>query len=228
MSKTGKINALFDEWVNAFEFKTFMKDGIVNEELYENILFIMKDVNNAVDNGIDDMRIDVQTSMNSGKTWFNIARWICALLDGMGYEQLNQDIKYKYNNSWHSFQHEQLCRAAIVNIKKEAGVKCVEDNLIAKYACEQKEYLFKEITICDPAIIVVCGVNIFDCAKLILGNITPIDKARPQFEMAKDWEIGTVKLNGKDIPIVQFRHPSTGCDAEKSYNDMLKIREYVS
>jgi len=226
MSKTDKINALFDEWIIEHKFNSFMKDGIVDEEKYENILFLMKDVNNSDDNGLDDMRIDVQTSMTSGQTWFNIARWISALLDGKEYAQLVAEIEQQYKNDLHMFQHEQLRRAAIVNIKKEAGVESVSDAEIAKYACEQKTYLLKEIEICDPRIIVVCGVNIFESAKLILGDVKKDDQPIPQFELIPNREIGTVHLNNKDIPIVQFRHPSTGCNKEKSYNDMLKIREY--
>lgn len=45
--------------------------------------------------------------------------------------------------------------------------------------------------------------------------------------MADNWEMGAVEINGTDVAVAQFRHPSVGCSAEKSYNDMLKIRKYL-
>ena len=59
MSKTDKINALFDEWIIEHKFNSFMKDGIVDEEKYENILFLMKDVNNSDIINTDELYHDI-------------------------------------------------------------------------------------------------------------------------------------------------------------------------
>ena len=227
MSRTERLDILFEKWQREYPFNVFMKDGIVSEDKYENVLFILKDVNNAKPDDENDMRIDVQTSNSGGNTWFNVARWTSALLDGMEYSQLLNHISTTHQNSMHDFQHVQLRRAAIVNLKKEAGGSSVSNDVVNEFAHMHKEQLWEEIRICSPKIIIVCGTGIFDGAKAVLGEVTPVEKPRPSFEMAAKWEIGTVCLEGKDIPIIQFRHPSTGCSAEKSYRDMLKIREYV-
>lgn len=227
MVKTGRLNHLFENWQKKYSFNVFMKDGIVCEDRYERVMFILKDVNNAKPDECNDMREYVQTSLDGGKTWFNVARWTSALLDGKSYADLVNSIKETYKNNTHEFQHEQLRRVAIVNLKKEAGGSTVNDNVINECASRQKEELLDEIAICDPEIIVVCGLGIFSGVKNVLGKVMPIAKDRPNFEMVKDWEISTVSLAGKNCTIVQFRHPSTGCSAEKSYNDMLKIREFI-
>lgn len=217
----------FEDWKKKYNISIFMKDGIVCEEKYENILFILKDVNNAKPDDINDMRISVQTSYDEGKTWFNIARWIAALLDSKSYSELLEIVKCEYLGDWHKFQHEQLKRAAIMNLKKEAGGASVTDATIKQVAKEQIDELIREVVACDPKMIVVCGVGIFEVAKAVLGKVSTISGKRPELEMASQWEIGTIDLNNKTVPIIQFRHPSTGCDAEKSYNDMLKIKKYI-
>ena len=226
-TKTEQLNRLFDQWIENCSFKVFMRDGIICEQRYENVLFILKDVNNAKPDELNDMRIDVQTSLSGGKTWFNIARWASALLDGKEFPRFQEDVFAIYKNDYHTFQHDQLQRVSIVNLKKEAGGGNVSNTIVNKYAITHKNYLIKEIEICSPKIIVVCGVGIFDGVQAVLGTATPIKKPRPQFELATDWVIGTVSLDTRKVPIVQFRHPSTGCSAEKSYNDMIKIREYL-
>lgn len=228
VTKTEQLNNLFERWSAEKPCNIFMKDGIVCEENYEGVLYILKDVNNAKPDELNDMRIDVQESCDGGRTWFNVARWTSALLDGKSFEQFEYDKKLAYGKDDHTFQHVQMRRAAVVNLKKEAGKSCANDNEINRFACEHKEYLREEIEICDPKMIVVCGVGIFKGAKNVLGNLVPIQKERPKFELAQNWEIATATLNGKTFPVVQFRHPSTGCNKEKSYNDMLKIRDFIA
>ena len=228
MTRTERLNKLFAVWKKKHNINIFMEDGIVSELQYENVLFILKDVNNAKPDDCNDMRVYLTESTDGGNTWFNVARWVSALLDGKSYDQLEKNIDDKHNGNYHEFQHEQLSRAAIVNLKKEAGGSSVKDRVINDYAVKHSSELLAELEICDPKIIVVCGLGIFEGAETVFGRVTPIAKTRPDFEMAADWKIGMVVLNNKLVPVVQFRHPSRGCNAEKSYNDMLKIREYLS
>lgn len=217
----------FEKWKTKYNISVFMKDGIVCKERYENILFILKDVNNAKPDDKNDICDYVKNSTDGGKTWFNVARWVQALLDGISYEKHTMDVANNFDNNMHLFQHAQMKRAAILNLKKEAGGPSVDDSVINAYAKEHKQEIFQQIALCEPRIIVVCGLGILDGVKEVLGDISPIKKERPILEMASNWEIGTVKINLKDIPLIQFRHPSTGCNAQKSYNDMIKIREYI-
>lgn len=211
----------FEDWRKEYKINVFAKDGIICQEKYENILFILKDVNNCTVEDNPDLRVSLVTRTDEGKTWFNVCRWIVALLDGVPYSGYVD----KMNSAK---QHEIIKRAAAVNLKKEAGGPSVSDEVVKCYAKKHREKLVEQIEVCDPNIIVVCGVNIFDAALEVLGEMTPFATERPKFEMAKNWAMGTVKVKGKDVPIIQFRHPSNRCPAEKSYNEMLLIREYIN
>lgn len=214
----------FKDWKEEYGVEIFVKDGIIDPDKYENLLFILKDANNANGEQDPDLRKTLVVSCSDGKTWFPAAYWTTALLDGNSeFEEIEKE-RYEKN---HIFMHEQMRRIAVINLKKEAGKPAADDKEINDYARKHREKIKEQIEACNPNLIIVCGVNVFEGAKAVLGKVTPINKERPTFEMANNWEIGTVDLNNQSVPIVQFRHPSVGCSAKKSYNDMIKIRKYL-
>lgn len=215
------------EWKLSFDFKQegplgrFVADGIVDFEKYQKILFVLKDPNSGKDNyaytdrGICD---EVITSRNSGKTWFNVSRWIQALLDGKPYE----DIK----PITHDIQHEQMKRAAIMNLKKASGKETVSDVDITLAALEQKEFIKRQIELCAPNLIITCGSVVFD---ILNKSVFTPEEISQIYQIEGTSQYGRTfdfQGNSKTIPVVEYRHPSTGCSAEKSYNDMLQIRNH--
>ena len=212
------MDDFFEKWKEKYGISVFAKDGIVSEESYEGILFILKDVNNAKPGEDIDLRDSLVTRTDEGRTWYNVARWTTALLDDNEYTNLaskmNSDI-----------QHEQMKRVAVINIKKEAGGPKVSDSMIRKCAEQQKEELLEEIILCNPRLVIVCGAGLKSSVESILGKIILCDDA-PKMEVLKTAILGTACVNGTDIPIVIYRHPAVGCSAEKSFADMKRIKEY--
>ena len=92
MTKTEKLNKLFESWNNR-GFGVFCKDGIIDEEIYNKeqckILFVLKDVNNAKPDEKVDLRESLVTRIDEGKTWFNIVRWYA----GLNGEEYSKEIK---------------------------------------------------------------------------------------------------------------------------------------
>ena len=211
----------FTEWKKEKNIDIFVKDGIICPKKYENILFVLKDANNANGEKEPDLRKALVENTGEGKTWYNVCRWIIALLDEVPYSSY-------VGNMTAEKQHEIIKRAAVINLKKEAGRESVEDRTIMSCAKNHTDKIMQQIQQCEPKLIVVCGVGIFEAALEVLGEATPFADNRPDLAMAKYWFIGTVRVEDKDVPIIQFRHPSTGCPAEKSYNDMLLIKEYIN
>ncbi|MGN0169153.1 MAG: hypothetical protein ACI39H_00130 [Lachnospiraceae bacterium] len=208
----------FGRWKEKYGIETFVKDGIVCPDKYESILYILKDPNNA--NLGDDLRESLGTRTDEGRTWFNVARWTTALLDGGEFSE-----KASKMNS--DMQHEQMRRVAVVNLKKEAGKGSAEDQTIRQCAKQQKGELLEEIRQCKPKLIVVCGTGMLPAVESILGRVK-IANDGPKMEAVKSATIGTVCIDDKDIPIVGYRHPSHGCLAEKSFHDMKRIKEFFN
>lgn len=217
------------EWKSSFEFKEegplgqFVADGIVDFEKYQKILFVLKDPNSGkddyvyTDRGICD---EVVTSRNSGKTWFNVSRWIQALLDGKGYGDIQPMT--------HDIQHDQMKRAAIMNLKKASGKETVSDVDVVLAASEQKEFLKRQIKLCDPDLVITCGPVVFDILNKIVFSSEETSQLQQIEGMSQYGRTFDFFVDTKTIPVVEYRHPSTGCGAEKSYNDMLRIRNHFS
>ena len=211
------MDDFFAKWKEKYGISVFAKDGIVSEESYEGILFILKDVNNAKPGEEIDLRESLVTRTDEGKTWYNVARWTTALLDDNEYT----DLASKMNSD---IQHEQMKRVAVMNIKKEAGGSSVSYSTIREYAENQKEELLKEIILCNPRMIIACGVGLKSAIESIVGKISLCEDV-PMMEAVKTAVLGTACVNGKDIPIAIYRHPAVGCSAEKTFADMKRIKE---
>lgn len=114
-------------------------------------MFILKDVNNAKPDDVNDMRVDVKTSTSGGKTWFDIASWTAGLLDDKFLTEITHDI-----------QHEQLSRVAIMNLKKEAGRASSDKKEFQYYTDKDIDYILEEIKICEPKLIIACSHDVFN------------------------------------------------------------------
>lgn len=222
MSKTEKLNELFDRW-NDGSFDVFMKDGIVCEDSYEDVMFMLKDVNNAVPDDVNDMRLDVQTSTSGGKTWFEVASWTSGLLDGV-----------LPDNITHDMQQKQLKRVAIMNIKKEAGGPKASRKDIMRYAIKDCHNILEEIRICSPKLIVACSRDVFEifCEEILDIDISETCSKFVFTDKMQDYgrflDIREYLKAPDPVYLVEYRHPNQ-CgrqgSREEHFKNMLTIRD---
>lgn len=220
--KTEELKSLFDKWNDNIFFEVFMKDGIVCEKLYEGIMFMLKDVNNAKPDDTNDMRVDVQTSMSGGKTWFDVASWTSGLLDGVFIESITHDI-----------QHQQLKRVAIMNLKKEAGGPKANYAEIKEHSRKWRENILEEIRICNPKLVVACSRDVFEIfVEEVLGISSKQEFPKIEFnEKMKSFgrylDFGSYIGASAPVYIVEYRHPSR-CGSQgtrkEHFENMVKIR----
>ena len=221
---------LFADWKNTHNINAFIKDGIVDPQSYEkpHVLFVLRDMNCTDEKNLcDDLRRD-----GSGwKTWNNVGRWTKALLDG--------DETYPKDMSTAN-RVSQLRRIAVMNLKKEGGVSRASGEKLWEAVKTQKEWIFDEICLCDPDIIICCGLPLDGCpgnADLLWRHVFPIRTEWESFsskELLRQWYFYHAEINGKNVPVISFCHPQVtnlgGCRGHEKlfaplYRDMLDIRE---
>lgn len=144
---------IFDIWRS--RYGEIVTDGIVNEDEFANVLFLLKEANGG-------SSWDLTEFLRSGgraATWNNIARWTEGIL------RINEEIR------WTELEHitdakrkTLLQKIAVVNVKKVAGGATANSDEIAKSVADNKDILLKQIELYKPTIIVCCGVgaNLFD------------------------------------------------------------------
>ena len=225
--KTFDWDSFFEEWKNSCKINVFAKDGIVCPEQYENILFVLKDVNDKKQTQDIDLRDNLITRTDEGRTWFPVTRWAVSLLDG----------KF-LNKTTHKIQHQHLKRIAVMNIKKEAGGSQVDDQQVLEYAKNgHDKMIIEQIKACDPKLIIACSKVVY---KALDENIF--------LDSTKSKEYGQLTFNDRmknyghyfdareylcfDHPVyvVEYRHPNqcgTQGTSEEHHENMLKIKEFL-
>lgn len=208
------LDELFAIWMESQEYKNavealkkktdvpihFVKDGIVEKYGEEKkVLYILRDAHvTDVKNPDQDLRAAFRQSCEGeGKTWNNVGRWTMALLDGVdAYETIGMDA---------DILRTQLCRVAVMNLKKASGgskAMCIE-----AFVQSQAKFIFKEIQLIDPDIIVTCEGK-------LLQKI--FQEAQPSQEISagKDYPEAffryAVQLNGREVNVVNLYHPQAG------------------
>lgn len=234
MTKTKQLNELFEEWEEKGDFEIFCRDGIVDEMNYDNqeikVLYILKDLHLDEEckgflHQINCHCIDIRKEGledGVGRTWNPLALWAKAWTDAkpQRYEDIEEGISNK-----EELRKKYIPRVAFLNIKKEAGEASVADETIEVYLKDEQNVAFlkREIKLCSPDVIIVCGVNLYD------GFVKAIDaeKGKELCELSEKRKLYYLKNASKEIPVIQFRHPSRSGAYDKTYTDMLKIREFV-
>lgn len=150
---------LFKEWDKKYD--CFISDGIVNFRQYAaaplKITCILKEVN-----AIDGFKWSLTDFINKGAcgaTWNVVSRWIAGILFGKSFDEV-EDIDEKKRKKY-------LAPISVINLKKTPGGAESDDEIIAKFARDDKENIKKELKLYDPDIVICCGTgNVF--AKEIL------------------------------------------------------------
>ena len=220
---------LFDRWKIEFKFDAFIGDGIVDVKLYEepHILFVLRDMNCREER---DLCNDLRTDGSGWKTWNNAARWIEALLDG------NKEYPESIDKEKRA---AQMKRISVMNLKKEGGGSRTDGAVLLEVVKNQRKYIFEEIKLCDPEIIIGCGLS----GSGIKGNATLLKeyifentsewKVLKSTSLDREWWYYYANVDGKCIPVIEFCHPQVTTLNKKRghnlfrclYNDVLLIRE---
>lgn len=224
------FDALFTKWKARYDFNAFILDGIVDPEHYEtpHIMFVLRDMNCQSER---DLCSDLRSDGSGWKTWNNIGRWSKALLDGS--EEYPKDMSTANRVT-------QLQRIAVMNLKKEGGVSRTAGNELWKAVQAQHEMIYEEICLCDPSIIICCGLTasgITGNATLLKDYVLPISTEWVSFRSKtfdRDWWYYFTEINKKKIPVISFCHPQvTNLEGVRGhenlfaplYRDMLHIRK---
>lgn len=224
------FDTLFERWKNEYPFHAFIRDGIVDSEYYgsPHVLFILRDMNCKTER---DLCADLCRDGSGWRTWNNIGRWTKALLDGSN--EYPKDMSKEKRIA-------QLKRIAVLNLKKEGGGSRTDGNELLDAVKSQRDRIFEEICLCDPGIIICCGLTasgIIGNAALLKEYILPSTTEWKSFRsktFSRDWWYYHAKVNGKQIPVISFCHPQvTNLGGNRGhenlfmplYRDMLYIRE---
>ena len=213
------VEKLFYEWQKTHDFSAFIKDGIVDPDRYEepHILFVLRDMNCSVS---CDLCESLRTHGSGAKTWCNIGRWTKALLD--------DEEEYPYDMSREK-RIEQVGRVAVMNIKKEGGASRAEGGSLLSYAESQKEFILKQIRICDPSIIICCGQGMKDAPsnavileEKVFGIKATWDKIQ-SCTLPREWHYFHTEINGRQVPVVSFCHPQvTNLCGKRGHEQLFK------
>lgn len=224
-----KFEELFREWKSAFKFNAFISDGIVDFDKYEkpHVLFVLRDMNCLTERNLCH---DLKDHGSGHKTWSNVGRWIKALLDG--------DAEYPHDMSSPK-RAEQLRRVAVMNLKKEGGTSRVNGEALTDSVENHSMYIYREIELCDPGIIICCGLptkGALSNAELLYKNVFDNVSEWKEFNsgsLSRTWWYYRATINGKNVPVISFCHPQVtnlggnrGHDKlfKPLYQDMLNIR----
>lgn len=205
MPRTERLNEMFDRWQNSNPAYAddFSRDGIVNEEKYENasrrLLFILKEPNNH-DDPLRNHAMNFAKGLDrSNATWRNLNYWSYGLL-----------------RNFPSFAHvcdandlpKVLYEVAVMNVKKTRGRSAAEDKKIVDFARDgsNRNFIQREIEIIAPSIIVCCGSSVTQSIRLALSLEAPSLRTKNDLEYFR-WN---------DCLVVAYCHP-----AARVWNAML-------
>ncbi len=126
-------------------------DGIVNENQYKNVVWILKETNNF-DGAINQLVNEVVTSKRKsglwkGMTWHNIGRASVKILNPSA--SFNETEKQKKNS---------LLNIAIINIKKTTGGATANSKVIQKFAADYQNLIIEQLILLNPKTVVLGGV----------------------------------------------------------------------
>lgn len=207
IDKTEQLNQLFEEWENSIpEYKNkFIKDGIINEELFQNanqkILFIEKEGNNPKQEA-GDFREWWKTEVFYGFS-YRLAEWSYGIMNSFP----------AFDTIWENekLYHKMIQQIALVNIKKSGGTGNSDFSEMMRHLQMNKEFLCREIDIINPEIIIT-GVTWNE----LLHGLFP----------GKEWiKSGyTILLSRcKNARVIDFYHPSARNGPAASYSLMQNV-----
>lgn len=208
-----EISKLFKEWKDKIDTNNtaFITDGVMDPEKWfkqsERIMFVLKEAySEPYENDWDLAEYALKSDpFKKESTWRNISLWTkgmqCTLAD---YEPDDKELK--------SFGNKYLHGIAAINIKKYNGRNTSDASDILQYAVQEKEFIKKEIEICDPNVIVCCGTaNAFN-------HVIDFDYGHYNNQCFYH----TI-LNEHEVIVIDFYHPANRYPRIMNYHTLCAI-----
>ena len=201
MSKTKQLNELFAKWkAENYEGEQFLKDGIVNEDLYQlskkKILFIAKESNDQTKKDWDYREWWNEVLKYSFS--YRIAEWSYGILNDFPI----------YDKIWEQdgAAHNAIKHIAFMNVKKSGGFGSADYDEILEHIKNNIKFLHEQIDIIDPDLIIL-GVS--------------YDEYINELFLDLEWKksgygIDVARYN--NAKIIRFHHPSARIPAAASYS----------
>lgn len=150
MSIFCKEKKLFDEL--RLLNPNIVEDGIVDENEYLSskyrIVYILKEANGGKGWSLKEFLY----SGGRAQTWDNISRWTEAILN------IDEHHNWSYwEKDCEKRRNIYLKKIGAINLKKEAGGHTSNEKNIHDAAVHNKEILQKQLSFCQPDIIICCG-----------------------------------------------------------------------
>jgi len=193
MQKTAQNDLLHAKWEasNPLYVGKFIRDGIINEELYdsspERILFIMKEPNNPTQQA-GDFREWFKIEQTHSFT-FRLMEWSYGILnDFPPYDEVWKD-RTKLNQA--------LFAVAFMNLKKTGGKGKSDWYEMTRHLREDKLFILEQIKIIEPTVIITG----FSWKELRDGLFEGVKWTKSGYDI----EVGD--FNG--VPVIDFYHPSS-------------------
>jgi hypothetical protein len=196
MGKNEKIDLLLNEWEKEFPDQ-FIRDGIINEELYlkaeKKILFIAKEPNAG--NHKKEIAKDFRNWWQEPK----LEKAFSKTLDLWAYGLLNnfpQNINPRQNS---------LSQVAFINVKKNCGGAETSREQMLNAIANNSTYVKKQIKLIQPDTIITCFSADHSLVKKLFD--IELEEALYGIQIGK---LGHAKL-------ISFYHPSMRAPSEMSY-----------
>jgi hypothetical protein len=206
-TKTEKLDQLFKVWeddISAYKGK-FIKDGIINEPLYDNalrkILFIEKEPNDP-----NQESWDFREWWNKEVVFpfsYRIAEWSYGLLNDFP----------SYDTIWATDNAPQnvIKQIAFINIKKSGGSGNSSYEELMEHVKQNHKYLLEEIMIINPEIIVT-GLSWGDLRNELFGSLE---------WKGSGYDVAIARFH--DMKVIDFYHPSSRNAPAASYSLLQNI-----
>jgi hypothetical protein len=195
--KVMDLEPLFQKWENAYKEKginkPFVKDGIVDEDNYKGIVWLLRETNKYEGNLANLIKDCIYNRKNhniywkSPQTHYKESLAVYALLN---YNLSNNEIK--------KHKIDGLKYGAIVNIKKISGDNKSDYEEITKHLKIYKSFLQKEIELLNPKVVIVGGMRGKKRIKKILTELFKLEEK----------EKFIYKSRSHDILFLETYHPS--------------------
>jgi hypothetical protein len=208
-SKTEQLNFLFQKWEEQVPeyIGHFVKDGIIDEELFRNtnpkILFITKEPNNPKKDA-HDFRVWWNTELKYAFS-LRTSEWTYGILNRFPpYDIIKRSDKDRF---------EAIHKIAFMNVKKIGGGSLSEYENIINSVKQDFIFIHKEIEIIDPDIIIL-GLS----WKEVRTEVFPDLKDKWQ---ESGYDIAIARFN--KAKVIDFYHPSSRNAPAASYSLLQNV-----
>lgn len=226
-----KSNALFIQWkqrkgiIPIFHKKqetsvwidhtagSFIRDGVVCPEkwFHQSVrpLYLLKEAYGVGEWDLITDHLCQSYSIGKNQMWRRVSEWTYGLLT-------SSEDKIAPYHSWYPIEHYNntyLQQCAVVNVKKSGGKSASDMDEIRAYAVFDKEYLYHQLEICDPTVI-ICGYT-----SSVLDILTGIPMRKEKNENL----FYHIALNGHTVLVLDYWHPANQYPDIMNYYGLMGI-----